>query len=168
MRWYAIRSKPNREEALWTEIDARGFQSFYPHVRVKPVNPRSRTIRPYFPGYLFVKASLADVGQSVFAWLPYSLGLVSFGGEPAEVAEGLIQALRKHLEDIKAESAEPLRGLNPGDPVLIQDGPFAGYEAIFDARVGGEERVRVLLNLLKMQQIKVELPAGQIQPIKRH
>ena len=55
-------------------------------------------------------------------------------------------------------------GLNPGDTIVISDGPFAGYEAIFDARLPGSERVRVLLQLLNSQrQIPVELKAGQIK-----
>jgi hypothetical protein len=41
--------------------------------------------------------------------------------------------------------------------------PFAGYEAIFDMRVSGTERVRVLLKLLSRQEVPLELSAGQIQ-----
>ena len=164
MRWYALRSKPNREQALWLEMDARGFQTFYPYVRVKPVNPRSRTVRPYFPGYLFVMARLADVGQSVFSWLPYSQGLVSFDGEPASVPEELVSAIRKRVEEINRAGGEQLVGLRRGETVLIQSGPFAGSTAIFDACVAGEERVRVLLSILK-GQLKLELPSEQIQRI---
>jgi len=48
--------------------------------------------------------------------------------------------------------------------VVISDGPFAGYEAIFDTRLPGSERVRVLLQLLNSQRrVPVELNAGQIQ-----
>lgn len=167
MRWYVLRSKPNREEALWLEISAHGFESFYPSLRVQPANPRSRRVRPYFPGYLFVKARLAAVGQNVFDWLPNSQGLVSFGDVPAEVPESLVLAIRKRLEEINACGGEQLAQLQSGDPVVIQDGPFAGYRAIFDGRVSGSERVRVFLRLLQVQQMKLELPARQVQPIKR-
>lgn len=170
MRWYVLRSKPNREEALWLEVSERGFQVYYPYLSVKPVNPRSRKMRPYFPGYVFVRAKLADVGQSVFSWMPYSQGLVSFGGEPAEVPEGLVEAIRKRVEQINAsggEHLEALAGIKHGEMVVIQGGPFEGYRAIFDARVSGSERVRVLLKLLQAQQLKVELPAAQVRPLKR-
>ena len=168
MRWYVLRSKPNREEALWLEVDARGFQSFYPHMRVQPANPRSRKSRAYFPGYIFVRAQLAAVGQSIFTWLPYSQGLVSFDGEPAEVPEGLVQAIRRRVEEIEAAGGEQWAGLEPGDLVMIQAGPFAGYKAVFDARVAGNERARVLLKLLQVQQMKLELPVGQIQRVTVH
>ncbi len=171
MRWYVLRSKPNREEALWLEATARGFQAYYPSLRVQPVNPRSRKVRPYFPGYLFVRTRLADVGQSVFSWMPYSQGLVSFGGDPAEVPEELVQAIRKRVEQLNASGGEHLAALadlKQGEVVVIEDGPFAGYQAIFDARVSGSQRVRVLLKLLQSQQTKLELPAAQVRPAKRH
>jgi transcription antitermination factor NusG len=168
MRWYVLRSKPNREEALWLEVSARGFETFYPHIRVQPVNPRSRKMRSYFPGYLFVLAELKDVGRSTFTWMPYSQGLVTFGDEPAEVPESLLQAIRKRVEQINQSGGEQMVGLERGETVVIQGGPFDGYEAIFDAGVSGNERVRVFLKLLKAQQLSLELPAGQIRAKSPH
>jgi transcription antitermination factor NusG len=164
MRWYVVRSKPNREEALGREIDARGFSAYYPHVRVRPANPRSRTNRPYFPGYLFVQAELGVVGQNAFAWMPHSQGLVTFGGEAAEVPEGMVQAIQRRVEQLNAAGGTQAADIEPGEAVTIDSGPFAGYKAIFDARVAGHERVRVLLRFL---QVKLELPEGQVHRTKR-
>jgi transcription antitermination factor NusG len=162
--WYALRSKPRKEEVVWKQIRSQGFEVYYPRLRVNPVNPRSRKLRPYFPGYLFVFADLDDVGVSVFQWMPHSIGLVSFGGEPAAVPENLIHALRKRVDEISAAGGEIFDGLHPGDVVRISEGPFRGYEAIFDARLPGSERVRVLLELLGSQRrVPMELSAGQIQ-----
>jgi len=164
LRWYALRSKPRKEEIVWRQVRTQGFETFYPRLRVNPVNPRSRKLRPYFPGYLFVYADLDIVGVSVFQWMPHSIGLVSFGGEPANVPDNLIFALQKRVEEIAAAGGEIFDGLHPGDTIKINEGPFKGYEAIFDARIPGSERVRVLLLLLDNQrQIPVELNAGQIQ-----
>ncbi len=167
MRWYVLRSKPNREQALWLEASGRGFETYYPYLRVQPVNPRSRKIRPYFPGYIFINTDLPTVGQSVFAWMPYSQGLVSFDGEPAEVPEGLVEVIRKRVDQVNASGGEQMVGLERGDAVVIQGGPFDGYPAIFDTRVSGNERVRVLLKLLQTRQMQLELPANQILPAKR-
>ena len=161
--WYALRSKPRKEDIVWRQVTQSGFETFYPRIRVNPVNPRSRKVQPYFPGYLFVLADLDQVGVSTFQWMPHTLGLVSFGGEPAYVPENLIIALRKRVEEIAAAGGELFDGLQPGDPVLINSGPFSGYEAIFDARLPGSERVRVLLEFLGNQRrLTVELNASQI------
>ena len=53
--WYAIRSKPNKEDFLARQFEAADVPVFYPCLRVSPVNPRSRKTKPYFPGYLFIQ-----------------------------------------------------------------------------------------------------------------
>ncbi len=166
--WYALRSKPNREEALWREAGARGFDVYYPRQRVHPVNPRSRTMRPYFPGYMFVQTDLAATGTSTFAWMPYSNGIVAFGAEPASVPEGLVNAIRRRVEEMNAAGGEVFDGLRRGEVVTIQGGPFSGAQALFDARLSGADRVRVLLRLLSRQEVPLELSVGQIQRKNRH
>lgn len=162
--WYALRSKARKEEIVWRQVRAQGFEIFFPRLRVNPVNPRSRKLRPYFPGYMFVLTDLDAVGLSIFQWMPHAMGLVTFGGEPAQVPENLIIALRKRVDEIAAAGGEFFDGLKAGDIVRISDGPFRGYEGIFDARLSGSERVRVLLSLLGSQRrVPVELKAGQIQ-----
>jgi len=163
LQWYVLRSKPNKEIALWRELDARGWECFYPQLHVQPVNPRSRTIRPYFPGYLFLHTDLGEVNASTLQWMPFSSGFVAFDGAPAPVPDNLVHAIHRHVDEINAAGGEQLAGLERGDAIVIQGGPFDGYGAIFDARLPGRERVRVLLKLLQMQQMSLELPAGQIK-----
>jgi transcriptional antiterminator RfaH len=153
--------------ALWRELSARGFESVYPQLHVRPANPRSRAIRPYFPGYLFVRTDIEQVGASVFQWMPFSGGFVSFGGTPATVPDSLVKAICRHLDQINAAGGELLDGLKHGDLVKIHGGPFHGYECIFDARLPGRERVRVLLNLLESRPVPIELPARQIAILHR-
>jgi transcription antitermination factor NusG len=161
--WYAIHSHPNKEELLWQQILTRGFETFYPRIRVHPVNPRARKIKAYFPGYLFIRTDLTATGLSVFQWMPFATGLVSFGGEPSVVPDSLIVTIRDRIGEIAEAGGMLFDGLKPGDPVYIHSGPFAGYEAIFDLRVQGSERVRVLLKMLNERKVAIELDAGQIE-----
>lgn len=167
LRWYAVHSQPHKEQLLWDQLLSRNVDCFYPRVRVQPVNPRSSKIRPYFPGYLFVHTDIQAVGMSTFQWMPYATGLVVFGGEPATVPDALIFALKRRLAEIDAAGGEVLQGLQHGDRVDIQAGPFAGYEAIFDMRLPGTTRVRVLLKMLSSRNLPVELDASAIQKQKK-
>ena len=162
--WYALRSKPRKEDIVWKQVRDRGVEIFYPRIRVNPVNPRSRKIKPYFPGYMFVRLDLEELGQSVLKWMPHTVGLVSFGEEPAPVPDHLIHAIQQRVEEIARAGGELLDGLKQGDVVRIEHGPFEGYEAIFDARLPGNERVRVLLKLLNDRQVPVELKTANIVP----
>ncbi len=165
--WYAIQSHPNKEDYLWEQLRTRNIEVFYPRVRVQTVNPRARKIKPYFPGYMFVHVDIEAVGISTLQWMPHARGLVTFGGEAAVVPDALVHAIRQRVGEISKAGGELFDGLNSGDEVFIHDGPFAGYEAIFDMRVTGSERVRVLLQLLNNTQIPVELDAGAIRKKKR-
>jgi transcription antitermination factor NusG len=139
------------------------IEVFYPRLQVKPVNPRSSKIRPYFPGYMFVYVDLDEIGTNMLQWMPGALGLVFYGNEPVPVQEELINAIRNRVEAVNTSCDEWLSGLKPGDTVRVTAGPFAGYEGIFDVRLAGSERVRIFLSLLKQQQKKLELPATDIQ-----
>jgi transcription antitermination factor NusG len=162
-QWYVLRSKPNQEEAVWRQVVARGFEAFYPRILAQPANPRARKVKPYFPGYLFVRVGLDEVGLSIFQWMPYALGLVCFDSIPADVPDTVIGAIRRHVEEIATAGGELLYRLKPGDPIMIQDGPFAGYEGIFNARLSGSNRVLVLLKMLNDRYVPMQLCVGQIE-----
>ena len=160
--WYAMHSKPRKESLLWEQLRIREIEAYHPCIRVQPVNPRARKVKPYFPGYVFVRVDLEQVNWSSLHWMPGATGLVAFDGQPASVPETLIHAIRHRVEEINVSGGEQLAGLKRGDPVVIRGGAFDGYQAIFDAKLSGNERVRVLLTLLHAQQKWLELPAGQI------
>jgi transcriptional antiterminator RfaH len=167
LRWYALRVKPHKEQLVCGQLAAKAAEFYYPAIRVKPVNPRSATIRPFFPGYLFVRADLLASGTDAFHWLPGVHGLVSFGDMPAIVADAFIVALKKRLKAVEEAGGWTAYSLQPGDRVRIVAGPLAGYEAIFDAHLSSEQRVRVLLAFLSSQPKPVELDVGSVQKVKQ-
>ena len=165
-KWYALRSKPHKELFLAGELLARKLEAFCPVFYANPVNHRSRKIRPYFPGYLFIYVDLQNTNLSSLSWMPGTCGLVSFGGEPASVPDELIHVIRKKLDAITRGGGEQLAGYQPGDKVLVEDGPFAGYQGIFDSRLPGDDRVRILLDLLQQRQMRVDLPVGMVKRVE--
>jgi transcriptional antiterminator RfaH len=165
--WYAMRSKPNKEDFLARQLDAYGVDFYYPRLQVNPINPRSRKNRPYLPNYLFVHVDLDVVNISTLRWMPGASGMVNFDGEPASIPDFIIAAIKRHVDQLNISAHEFIADLQPGDIILVQDGPFAGYEAIFDGRLTGQDRVRVLLNLLQKRQIPLEIEGRKIRRAKR-
>jgi len=166
--WYALRSKPRKEEVVYRQMLNQNIEVYYPRIRVHPVNPRAKKVQPYFPGYLFVHVDIDVLGLSYFQWMPHTLGLVCFGDEAAIVPDHLIAELKKRVKEITEAGGEFFDGLKSGETVYIRQGPFAGYEAIFDTRISGSERVRVLLKLLSDQrQIPMELDVALLARKKR-
>jgi len=151
LQWHALRSKPNREDALCRGAEARGFQGRYRRTRVQPVNPRARTIKSCIPGYMFVQEDMRALGFSAFAWMPYSGGLEFCGSQPSPVTHALVNAIRRQPDGVKAAGGELPFRRRPGNVLTIQDGPFADYGAIFDSRLPGNKLW------------PLELPSGHIQ-----
>jgi len=161
--WYVMHSKPRKEAFLRERLRIQRIEVFLPSIRVKPVNPRARKEQPFFPGYLFVHVDLEKIPISEFRWISGSIGLVCCGGEPAYVGDALIREIQKQVEEINDSANNYVDRFRPGDLVVINDGPFATYKAMFDCRLSGSDRVRVLLELLQDQKIRLELSGRQLQ-----
>lgn len=160
--WYVLQSKPRKEEFLWTQLLAHRFETYFPRIFVETDKLQARKARPYFQGYLFVYADLDIVGISTLQWIPGTIGLVCFGGEPAYISEGHLQIIRHHVNAINNTEAKSLENLRPGDGVVIHSGLFAGYEAIFCARLRDSERAQVLLKVLQNQAFRIDLPLHEL------
>lgn len=165
--WYVLRTKPRKEEIVYKQVLGQGVTVYYPRLRVQPVNPRSRKIKPYFPGYMFIQTNIEATGTSIFQWMPHTFGLVNFGNEPAIVPDNLIHEIKKKVEALAAETSKVSETFKSGDVIRVNNGVFVGYEAIFDENVSGKERVRVLLKLLNDQRfVRIELETKHITHIE--
>lgn len=163
--WYALHSKPNKESFLYSQLRHRDIEVYYPRLHVQPVNPRSRKVRPFFPGYLFVRVDLEQVPLSSLAWVPGAHDVVSFDSQPAVVPDEVITGIQKNVARLNQRNQEQKQGLQHGDPVIITGGPFEGYQAIFDTALEGGQRVRLLIELLHARQMRVQVPEDMAKPL---
>ena len=163
--WYVLKSKPNKEEFLAGQLQARNFNVYLPQFRVKPVNPRSRKVRSVFPGYLFVQAS-DGFSYSDVQWLPGSQGMVHFDNVPAQISDGDIAGIRTKVNLVNQAETQARSGFQSQDKVIVVEGIFSGYEALFDSHISGTDRVRVLLQFIKARQVPVELSESALRKKK--
>jgi transcription antitermination factor NusG len=166
-KWYALHVKAHKEQAVHDYLVAQGIADYYPYLRVKPVNPRSRKRRPFFPGYVFVRLNVDELGSNALRWTEGTYGLVTFGDEPAAVPDGLIEEVRRQVEVVNAAGVKIRPEMAPGDRVRIVDGAFEGYEAIFDANLAGKDRVQVLLSYLSDQPKRLIIKPEQVEKIDK-
>ncbi len=164
--WSVLQSKTNKEFFLAKQLETMGAEFYLPQLSVCPVNPRSMKTKPYFPGYLFIRVDKDDLNLIKYNRIPGTVGLLYFGDDLAYVSGTIIQEIQTRVPKIAQPGVNNLPGLKKGDPVLVNAGPFADYEGIFNTRISGTERVKVLLNLLQDRQILIDLPEYAICEIK--
>lgn len=149
-RWYVLRCKPQKELALWKQLEAKNYEVYYPRFFSRNEKTGRLRIRPYFPGYLFLKVDLTKTGMSTFQWMPYTEGLVCFGSIPAYVPDALVQAIRRHVDDLNStKGKEYLDQVQSGEIREEYDRAHGGYRTIFNPGLPSDERVRELLHLLQ-------------------
>jgi transcriptional antiterminator RfaH len=163
LKWYAIRSKVNREKDVERRLRLLGLEVFLPWMRTRRrIGSRFHWIMaPLFPGYVFCRLDMVISGKAA-RYSPGVKDFLTFGSRIAEVGEDIIQALRERCPGGVAE-LEPVAA-KPGDIVRINEGPFAGLEAIFEHKLKGSERVAVLLEILG-RQTRLVLPSETIAKV---
>ena len=163
LKWYAIRTKTNRERDVERRLTDLSLEVFLPWMRARRrVGSRFHWVLvPLFPGYIFCRLDMMVSGKAA-RYAPGVKDFLAFGTRIAEVDEEIIRALRERCPGGIAQ-IEPLC-LKSGDVVRINEGPFAGLEAIFQQPLKDRERVAVLLEILG-RQTRLVLPRETIAKI---
>ena len=100
------------------------------------------SVAPLFPCYLFARLDL-QINYFEVKYLAGVTGLVSAGADPLVVPEVIISEIRaRGIDDVVEIREVPF---DSGQPVRVVEGPFRGFEAIFERYLSSTERVAILL-----------------------
>ena len=148
MDWYLAYCRPREEHRASLHLRNQGVESYYPQVEVTKLHRGHRIARlePMFPSYLFVRVDL-----DLFP--PYRLNatrglrhMVRYGKQWTKIPCELVYDLMCR-EDSDASRAILNQLPRCGDKVQIQQGNFAGLEALYQ-EPDGEQRSFLLLEML--------------------
>ena len=97
-----------------------------------------------------------QAGDVEVKYLAGVTGLVSAGADPIVVPELIITEIRSRgVNDVVEIREVPF---DSGQPVRVVEGPFRGFEAIFERYLSSSERVAILLEAVQTQGIRVVMP----------
>ena len=145
--WHLIYTKPKCEDVVSFKLQSRGYKVLntkfkerrYQRGKLKEVTS------PLFPSYIFVNYdSLID-----HRFIKYTKGVRKVVGSencPTIVPDEIISSIRSR-EDRGVIIIIPPK-FQPGEEVLIKDGPFKDFEAIFQKELKGMERVCIMLKAI--------------------
>jgi len=158
MTWYALQHKPAQGDRAVLHLQNQDVACFFPKIEVEKIKAGKRTkkLEPLFPGYLFVNLEQTD---PMWAKLRSTRGItriVGFANKPAAIDDAVIDHIKASMDKVAEQG-----GIKPGQPIELDDGPFKGISAIFQA-YDGEERAIVLITFMQKQQ-QVRVPVSAIR-----
>ena len=162
--WYLIHTKPKQESIAKENLERQDYSVYLPMavIRRKRKGKSVRVIEAMFPRYLFINLSeQSDDWGPIRSTIGVS-SLIRFGLEPARIPQLLIDALIER-ENPEGIHELPVKDFEQGQKVIISEGPFEGYEALF-ATHESNERVSLLLKIAG-QTAKIQLKKDVIEPL---
>jgi transcriptional antiterminator RfaH len=145
--WYAIYTKPGKEDAVASRLQGIGIEVLNPKFKTKKYkrNKLVEAIEPLFPCYFF-----AHFDKEKFAHLiTYTRGVRYIVGKthPIVVHDEIIDTIREGMEEGDIVVIKPGR-FEKGERVFIREGPFGDFYGIFEREIKRNERVIILLETI--------------------
>ena len=158
--WFALRVRPQRESAVASHLDGKGYEVFLPKC---PAQKRwsdriKKVTRPLFPGYLFCKFDPGD--RLPVLKTPWLFQIVGFGPTPIPVDDEELDAIRNLV--MSGSTAEPWPYVAIGQKVRIKAGTLRGIVGVL-TEFKGDYRLVVSLTLLR-RSVAVEIDSALVSP----
>lgn len=147
--WFAVATKPRSETLAQQHLQRQDYRVCLPTVtlRKRRQSGWQQVVEAMFPGYLFVHLVLGEDDVAPIRSTVGCRGMVRFGAGYTPIPDYVMQRLLA-FNETPAPAAPDFK---VGDIVRIEEGPFAGIEAIFTARKG-DDRVQLLIQMLGQAQ----------------
>ena len=157
-QWYAVQTQPRAESKALSHLLRQGYETYLPqYLRRRRHARKVDTVpAPLFPRYLFVRLDLTtQPWRSIRSTVGVSQ-VVCQGDSPAQVAPGVVEALKDREISGFIKFVSPLR-FSRGDKVRLLDGVFSTCIGLFEGMTD-EERIVVLLELLgRKVRVSIEM-----------
>jgi transcriptional antiterminator RfaH len=154
--WFAIHTKPRRENFAATNVLSLGVETLLPRVKVYHLlHGATRTItKPLFPSYFFARFS-PQHSLELVRRARGVLRVISSGRFPIPVDDEAVHEIRDRVEGDGLIRIHP-EDLKPGDCVSIQEGPFQGLMGRVERESDDRKRVTILLETLLNARVLIE------------
>lgn len=167
--WYAIKTKPKREEGVGTQLKKASFEVFYPkikaitsHRKIVVLN-KHFTTKPLFPTYLFVRTNFDD--PSIHRMIRYTRGVNRILGNvegPQPISEIIIQTLMERTNSDGLLEQELL--YRKGDEIIVKKGILKDLVGIVEKNLSDDGRVKILFKWLQ-GTFRAEVPYHDLEKV---
>ncbi len=138
--WFVLYTKPRNEKKVAAQLEKMGLRAYCPLVtEIKQWSDRKKKVEtPLIPSYIFIQIDSAD--RDLVFQVPGVVRYLFWLGKPAIVRDNEISTLKEWVDGNHKIKVE---GIQAGDVMKIEIGPFKGQEGI--VKEVGENRLQLLL-----------------------
>ena len=161
--WYVVRTKAGDEHRANRNLLNQEIETFLPLFKGYEYRTGKmiQTIKPLFPNYLFAKLDLGFHYNKV-KWTRGVNRILGNREGPVPISEKVVRTIqdrvgRDHLIELEDQIKE-------GDLVQIKSGPLKDLIGVFQRKMSGKDRVKILLNLIGVD-IPVQISKYQIEKV---
>lgn len=150
--WHLIYTKPKNEDFVEHRLQSAGFEVLNAKLKQRRYLRRKLqdAVSPLFPCYLFARFDRLND----YRLIKYTRGIKKIVGSdwmPTVIPDEIISSIWEREERGVITVMPP--SFEPGEEVLIKDGPFRDFEAVFQREIKGIERVCILLKAINARLV---------------
>jgi len=161
--WYVVRTKAGDEHRANRNLLNQEIETFLPLFKGYEYRTGKmiQTIKPLFPNYLFAKLDLGFHYNKV-KWTRGVNRILGNREGPVPISEKVVRTIQDRVgRDNLIELEDQIK---EGDLVQIKSGPLKDLIGVFQRKMSGKDRVKILLNLIGVD-IPVQISKYQIEKV---
>ncbi len=161
--WGVFSVKPRHEKLNEVFLSQEGFNYYCPRLKRRKGEESGP---PLFPGYIFVLLSpKVELGRVKF--FPGMLHPLLFGGLLAYINPEVVECWKKREAGRGYLAPEPKAAFKVGQKVRFTEGAFTGLEGMVLEDLPAKDRVRILLEYLRMSvTVETDRTAVKMPPAR--
>ena len=174
MSWYVLRAVSGKEAKVKEYIDAEikngrlgghVAQVLIPTEKVVQIRNGKRVIkeRNYLPGYVLVEARLVGEIAHVLRNTPQVLGFLGGMDNPTPLRPSEVSRILGKVDEMSEEAVDLPIPFEVGDPVKVNEGPFAGFSGVVERVDNDKKKVTVTVKVFARS---TDLDLGFTQIVK--
>ncbi len=171
-KWYIVHTYSGFENKVKASLEERikqkGLQDKFsgiivPTEKVIEVvkGEKKTSSRKVYPGYILIKMEFNDETWHLVQNTPKVTGFVGGKNNPVPLPDKEAEKIIQQMEE-RAQKPRPKYDYEPGDKVIVTEGPFANFTGVVDEVKPDKGKVRVLVSIFG-RSTPVELEFGHIQ-----
>ncbi|PSJ81076.1 transcription termination/antitermination protein NusG [Neisseria iguanae] len=174
-RWYVVQAysgfEKNVQKTLKERIAREGMEEYFGQVlvpveEVVDIKNGRRTIseRKFYPGYVLIEMEMTDDSWHLVKSTPRVSGFIGgTANRPLPISQREADVIMQQVRT-GVEKPKPKVEFEVGQPVRVNDGPFADFNGMVDEVNYERNKLRVSVQIFG-RETPVELEFGQVEKI---